>query len=262
MKKLFTAVALAAAATFASAAPVEIIRIDPGSPGTMTLNGFEHSTGVPSMTLFANGVATSAGVGGIKTTFTEPDEVFPGDPPTIFPGLSFDFIAYCIELFTRATPFGTSSTAFERFAASAPLLSQLFGYNDSLNTPDGSLAFGASATTDNATRSAGMQLAIWELLYEATDSYSLNVVGGGTFFAQGNAAAVEWGNTLLAGFTSYSGPFSALTVFSDVNNGKGFQDFITATPGAGGGQIPEPGTLALAGLGLLAAGTLRRKTKA
>lgn len=250
MKKLFTAVALAAAATFATAAPVEIIKVNPGEPGTLTLNGWEHS-GAPSMTMTVDGIgSTSAGVGGLRSTFIA------NDP---FGSLDVDFIAYCIELFTRATPFGTGGV-MEKFAATSAAMSQLFAYSDFLNTPLSGV--GGAATTDNNVRSAGLQLAIWELLYDETPGDA----GAGTFRAAGGGTtgtnSIAWANSLLGGFSGYTELSSALTVYSDFElTNKGYQDFITATQTTGGGnEIPEPGSLALAGLGLLAAGTLRRKT--
>jgi hypothetical protein len=268
MKKMFTAIVLAACTMAASAMPVTsgagvTIDVDPLTveAGTFTLLGWEHA-GTPSMTLEVQspgGGTMSAGVSGISATFV-----------SSFDGFVESFIAYCIEIFTRSSPFGVG-VGMERFAAVAPQVSQLFAFSDSLNTPFSGLGFGAAATTDNAVRSAGLQLALWELIYDDTPgsltSGKFSVAGGGAT----GSAAVAWGNSLLTNYSTFAGTTS-LTVFTDVNVGnKLYQDFITATPVTGLGcpagvcEVPAPGTLALAGLGLLGAGLIgnrRRKITA
>ena len=266
MKKILSAIALAVGMAAASAMPVTsgagvtINTVGVGETGTLTLNSWAHS-GVPSMTLEVQspgGGSTSAGVGGINATFVG---------ASLF-GTVESFVAYCIEIFTSASRFGTGA-AMERFAAVAPQVSQLFAYSANLNLAAVGLVHGGAAMTDSVARSAGLQLALWELIYDDTPG---SLVGGKFSVAGGGATgvnAIAWGNTLLAGFGTFTDFSTSLTVYTDVNVGnKMYQDFITATRTTGFGccnEIPEPGTLALAGLGLLGAGIVgnrRRKTQA
>ena len=108
MKKILSALAFAVATTFASAGPVTITPTGLPSPGSLNLNDWEHS-GAVGMTLFAGSTSTAAGVGGLKATFT--DAVLGSD----------SFIAWCVELLTRASPFGTPAVYEQVGASSTPV---------------------------------------------------------------------------------------------------------------------------------------------
>lgn len=245
MKRFLTSIALAVCALTATAAPV----VDSGS---LTVSGFEHSP-TPGATVFAFGNPISAGVGGLVATFD--DGFFPQD-----------FVVYCVDLFSAAGAFGTPiaydkiTLAQTEFAAALEpanitALSKLFTFN-------------AGTTNLDATKSAGMQLAVWELLYDGEgDSLSTGIFTAGS----APAAAKVWANTLLAGALTSSADYGII-LFSDqayTSKDSGNQNMVTAffNPGDSceiGNEctVPEPTGLTLAGLGLGAlALTRRRKTR-
>jgi hypothetical protein len=150
-------------------------------------------------------------------------------------------IFWCIEL-TQTFSFGTHFTTYVPSAASNALLSQLF-----------TAAYaGALSSTQN---SAAFQLAIWEIIYDGGD---LNLSGGGfkVLDNKGNAATVATAqgflNSVLAALPSYN-----LVFLSESNH----QDFVTANliPTTTT-KVPEPGSLALIAIALIAAGFVRTRS--
>jgi hypothetical protein len=117
-------------------------------------------------------------------------------------------------------------------AAKANQVRELFGR---YYTP----AFGSALSADAAT---AMQLSIWEIVFE--NSGVLDLSAGNALFTNNNAAAVVLAQSYLASLDG-SGPLNHDIVVMSAN---GVQDQI----------IPTPGTLALAGLGLIASKRRRR----
>jgi PEP-CTERM motif len=114
---------------------------------------------------------------------------------------------------------------------------------------------GSAAATSTTVSSAAFQLAIWEILFEGntTNPYSLST---GNFSATGDAAALDMANTWLADLDQ----FQASTTLILLSN-RSHQDFITDTmpPGL---LVPEPGSLPLLGVGILAVMiAVRRRTQ-
>ena len=240
--------------------------------GQLTIVGYEHGLApTGTMTLNPPGPSNTrtvtAGVSALKMDFVPTG----GDP--LFDSESF--LAYCIELFAPTANFGvavnyTQNTAPALGALNNPLtslqesrLTKLFVKN---GTPDGSTA--------NAASSAAMQLAIWEIIYDETNFGDLSAgvfgLGAGQFYStpvDGARAAAE---NLIAGLDSYNtnGFTGTFTSFNNGGAKSGKQDFLSFSLNSGGGcedfgggacEIPEPGSFALAGLGLLGLGLVRRR---
>jgi hypothetical protein len=244
MKRILSSLALAVAAFAASASPVT-------TSGTLTLTGFEQA-GAPGGVVFGWGSPVSAGIGGLSATFTDS---FGPAPYTVF----------CVDLFSHAGTFGSAITYDKIDYAQADFgvalepaninaLSKLFTYNNGVSSID-------------AATSAGLQLAVWELLYDGEGGS----LGTGNFNAgSAPAAAQAWANTLLAGAVTSNADYT-ISLFADeaYRSKPNYQNFITAsfTPGDscsignGACDVPEPTSLALAGLGLLGVFGLSRKNK-
>ena len=159
------------------------------------------------------------------------------NPPTT------NIIFWCAEL-TQTFGFGTVYD-YTSSSLGNTLLSQLF-------TEVG----GSASATSTTDRSAAFQLAVWEILFEGGTYGSLNV-SSGNFQATGNAAAIAQANSWLAALDAGDPATTALFLLSSPDH----QDFITDTntPLL---QTPEPGSLALLGIGILAAiFAMRRRTQ-
>ena len=98
------------------------------------------------------------------------------------------------------------------------------------------------------TDRAGMQLAVWEVVAENSDTYNLQ---NGSFQAYswwGNGA-ISAGNNFLS-----SSSIGNISDYLAVGNGC-FQDYVICNPVA----VPVPSALLLAGMGVFVAGRLRKK---
>jgi hypothetical protein len=257
MKKILTAFALAACATLASA-------------GALTLTGFEHGP-TPQVNVVSPMHVGSVYAGGLDASFND--------------GTLTDlFTVYCIELNVDAPSFNHSKT----YTMNTPALSAAAG--NPFFDPDTELRLeklfdrNNGATNLTATGSAAMQLAIWEILYDGGASFG-NVTTGNFKVDHISNGVRDAANALLDNLdaevidlvwdlTSFnSGAYSQSHEHdSDHNSPKWdpkYQDFLTATStgipyGACIGcptDLPEPGSLALAGMGLLGAGIIQRRRK-
>ena len=108
----------------------------------------------------------------------------------------------------------------------------------------------ANPTFNNsADKSAAMQSAVWEVIYETSGSYNL---AAGTFQASASGATQTALNNLNAQWGSINTTLP--TLFADKLTNGSRQDFLLTTP------VPEPEAFAmmLAGLGLVGAIARRR----
>lgn len=142
--------------------------------------------------------------------------------------------AFCIQtniaLVQNSTVTYTMMSAADYFAGStADTIGNLFGGNNgSLGSTQGNVAF---------------QLAVWELINESSGSPNL---GTGNFRSTSFGGAQALAQSWLDDLGDYLGQFSMYVLTA-----AGSQDLLVITPRPPVG-VPEPGALALLGVGLLA----------
>ena len=156
------------------------------------------------------------------------------------------FKTYCLDLY-ESFYFNTTYTDYH-LAALAP--AKAFDI--------GRLITQYRGDVDTSLEAAAFQVALWEILYETSATYSLT---GGAFMETASNNGVR---TLAQGWLSNLGSVSNVNVFKLESLGrydnrqnwvKGHQDFLVTTP------VPEPSTNALMVAGLLGIGfVVRRRT--
>lgn len=151
------------------------------------------------------------------------------------------FTTYCSQL-NQSIGFGSSYTDYSVVATDGA-----GGFTATQATALGKLfTFAASSVVDHVT-SAAFQLAVWEIVYETTGSYSAS---GGTFMGTDvTAGVVAQANIYLAGISTIT--TSTYNIQRLVSPTR--QDMVYAT------LIPEPATMALMGAGLLLLGYRQRR---
>lgn len=193
--------------------------VSPGSGGQYSLNSGANWQGFGSAGLF-NWTRTSG----------------------TYSGAQGNFMSFCTELGEHVSngsnycydilSLEVAPSSGAMGAAKADQVRELFGR---YYTP----AFGAVLSADAAT---AMQLSIWEIVFE--NGGSLDLAAGNAQFTNDNAAAIALAGTYLSSLDG-NGPRNNDIVVMSAN---GVQDQI----------IPAPGTLALLGMGALAAKRRRR----
>lgn len=282
MKKILSVLAIAAAA-FATA-PAAAATV-----GFLNISGYEHGT-APTGTMTVNPAgafnrqSVTTGVSALSATFT----------PAFSSSFGDDVLLYCIELFAPVGNFGSNVSYTQnvnpaRGGFSIPFstlqtdrLTKLFqkNFDDTANTGNA----GAGGTS-NSIASAAMQLAIWEIVYDSGSSNFGDLTAGniavdlgqntgaGEFYSSNVSGARTLAETLLAGIDGYTSTASVvLTSFNNGGSKAGKQDFISAFVQAGDScpignpdcenEVSEPGSLALAGLGVLGLAAASRRRKA
>jgi hypothetical protein len=255
--KIFAGALLAMAAFAASATAVN---------GSLTINGYEHAgapvgtmTIDPAGWLNLNAQNTTAGVGALDVTFD---------------GTSY--LAYCIELMAPTANFGQAKNYTMNTAPALAPFGTLFSASQESRLTKLFVKNGGVGSFD-ATGSAAMQLAIWEIMYDDSNFGDLSAglfgLGAGEFYSTAAGGARSAAETLIAGLDSYdtTGYSVGFASFNNGGNKVGKQDFLTASVtetfscnqgDCGPTNVPEPSSLALmfAGLAAAAVATKRRKT--
>lgn len=169
------------------------------------------------------------------------------------------FRFFCIDLFQTAD---AGPHAYSASLYSNGVLARLYDIVYP-NKAVGDFFNGASTTFGQFAsniRSSAFQLAVWEIFYESTSTFSLS---GGSFISNTSAngagaddqQAVALANTWLADINSGRGSATAWTLYRFTSDTR--QDYVSAVYRPN--TVAEPGTFALLGLGALALGALRRR---
>jgi hypothetical protein len=193
--------------------------VSPGSGGQYSLNSGANWQGYGSAGLF-NWTRTSGTYSGAQGNFMSFCTEL---REHVSNGNNYCYDVVSLEIAPSSGPMG---------AAKADQVRELFGRYYSP-------AFGSVLSADAA---AAMQLAIWEIVFETSGSLGLGA--GSAQFTNDNAAAIALAGTYLASIDG-TGPRNNDIVVMSAN---GVQDQI----------IPTPGTMALLGMGVLAAARRRR----
>lgn len=119
------------------------------------------------------------------------------------------------------------------------------------------------ASLNGATDHAAFQLALWEIIYNPTtlnlySGYGINYGFGASGFGSALSRAQSWlGGLTSTGYASSTYEFFVLE--SPDHRGKDINQSLLLARTV---SVPEPGTLVLLGIGLIACGLVRRRRSA
>lgn len=205
------------------------------------------------------GKAEVVSVGGVRTINAWAGELnwiwLTGQPD----GLPKSFYSYCVDLTNNATdPQGVTVRPTDELITATTNGAQKAAWL--FNTYAATIR--STASSAGNAMAAGLQLAIWEVLYDNVYNLTAAPSASNQFYATTtytSSAALNYGTTYLNALTASANSYlSADAVWIDANN---------ATYGLAGGPgqdqithaVPEPASLVLLGSGLLAVMVARRK---
>jgi hypothetical protein len=193
---------------------------------TYTLNylGYNQS---PAETAYVN--LQGPAPGPFAGTYGAGAFTFTAAPDPTPPGVAGpSFIAYCVELLESL---GSNVPGYNALSGLSSYFSSATVRNDIARLFD----VGYADSLTSAAKSAGFQMALWEVIYESSGSYSLT---SGKFIADGSNAADAAGAGYLSALAAAGVGSQQFTIWQKA----GAQDYIQV---GGTQRVPEPATFAL-----------------